>query len=268
MFAIAPDPARALAVYGARSSLAGRARHHAVLHQFRDYSITEQNGSRPACCRSCFRSPPSSMCGSAALVFGAPIDRRVVLGGLLGRVRRRRDVLSAICRHHAQSRRADRAGIERDGTFSFCFGNMISLRLQRRGMPIFAATGYGMIYGATALALFAAWRGHAFIIEPTAHYVVSLRLSGADRIGAGVHLLSHIAGPDRRRPRGLFDGAVPGGRAGGLDHRRGLSAGRCPRRSDWPPRLPASCWCCARPRLVRSIPPPARPLPKYCRARR
>jgi drug/metabolite transporter (DMT)-like permease len=60
------------------------------------------------------------------------------------------------------------------GTFSFCFGNMISLRLQRRGLPIFATTGIGMLYGAGALSLFAAANGHAFVIEPTAPYLISL----------------------------------------------------------------------------------------------
>ena len=51
---------------------------------------------------------------------------------------------------------------------------MISARLQRRRLPIFATTGIGMIYGACFLALLAAFRGHAFIIEPTARYVISL----------------------------------------------------------------------------------------------
>ena len=64
------------------------------------------------------------------------------------------------------------------GTFSFCFGNMISAQLQRRRLPIFATTGIGMIYGACFIAMFAAFRGHAFIIEPTARYVISLLYLG------------------------------------------------------------------------------------------
>ena len=84
------------------------------------------------------------------LVLRAPIDRRVVAGGLLG-------VLGIAAMFYPQL-----AGTQYShdvlvglafcvaGTFSFCFGNMISARLQRRGIPIFAASGYGMAYGAAS----------------------------------------------------------------------------------------------------------------------
>jgi drug/metabolite transporter (DMT)-like permease len=110
----------------------------------------------------------------AALFLGAPIDRRVGLGGLLG-------VLGVAAMFYPELAGATLnrdvmigLGLSIAGTFSFCFGNMISLRLQRRGLPIFATTGIGMIYGASALALFAAVNGHPLIIEPTARYLVSL----------------------------------------------------------------------------------------------
>ena len=108
------------------------------------------------------------------LVLRAPIDRRVVAGGLLG-------VLGIAAMFYPQL-----AGTQYShdvlvglafcvaGTFSFCFGNMISARLQRRGIPIFAASGYGMVYGAGALAAFAALRGHSFTIDPTPTYLGSL----------------------------------------------------------------------------------------------
>jgi drug/metabolite transporter (DMT)-like permease len=109
-----------------------------------------------------------------ALLLGTPIDRRIVAGGLLG-------FAGLAAMFYPQFAGTD---FNRDmvvglalsvaGTLSFCFGNMISAHLQRRNLPIFATTGFGMIYGAFALALFAAFRGHAFIIEPTARYVVSL----------------------------------------------------------------------------------------------
>ena len=34
------------------------------------------------------------------------------------------------------------------GTLSFCIGNMLSLAAQRRKLPIFASTGWSMVYGA------------------------------------------------------------------------------------------------------------------------
>ena len=60
------------------------------------------------------------------------------------------------------------------GTVSFCFGNMISARLQRRKVPVFAGSAWGMLYGTATLALFAALRGQPFIIEPTFPYLAGL----------------------------------------------------------------------------------------------
>ena len=109
-----------------------------------------------------------------ALLFGTPVDRRTVIGGLLG-------VGGLLAMFYPQLAGADLnskmlVGIALSvaGTFSFCFGNMISAQLQRRRLPMFATTGIAMVYGACFLALFAALRGHAFIIEPTARYVIAL----------------------------------------------------------------------------------------------
>lgn len=112
--------------------------------------------------------------GLGALLLGTPIDRRIAIGGFLG-------VGGLAAMFYPQLAAADLSGqmllglaLSVGGTVSFCFGNMISAHLQRRRLPIFATTGFGMIYGASFLALVAAFRGHAFIIEPTARYVVSL----------------------------------------------------------------------------------------------
>ncbi len=86
------------------------------------------------------------------------------------------------------------------GTLSFCCGNMVSAILQRRGIAVFAASGYGMIYGAAGLALFAAWRGLPFIIEPTAKYIGGLLflsvISSVAAFGSYLTLLGRI-GADR-----------------------------------------------------------------------
>lgn len=108
------------------------------------------------------------------LVLHMPIDRRVALGGVLG-------TLGTGAMFYPQIAGAgfDRGvllglALSAAGTLSFCMGNMISARLQRRGIPVFAASAYGMMYGATALALFAAFRGHAFTVEPTWKYLGGL----------------------------------------------------------------------------------------------
>lgn len=109
-----------------------------------------------------------------ALVLGAPIDRRVVAGGALG-------FLGVAAMFYPQLagtsfNREVMTGLVIcvGGTLSFCIGNMISVRLQRRGIPVFAASGWGMTYGSAMLALFAALCGQPFIIEPSAGYIGGL----------------------------------------------------------------------------------------------
>jgi drug/metabolite transporter (DMT)-like permease len=65
-------------------------------------------------------------------------------------------------------------GLSLAGTFAFCLGNIVSARLQKRKIPVFAATGYAMLYGSAGLALYAAANGHAFTIEWTLPYLAGL----------------------------------------------------------------------------------------------
>lgn len=109
-----------------------------------------------------------------AIFLGAPIDRRVVAGGLLG-------AFGMVAMFYPQFAGAEfkrGAAIALAlcvlGTFAFCFGNMISVRIQRRGIPVFAASGYGMLYGSAVLAIYAAFNRHAFIIDWSPAYLISL----------------------------------------------------------------------------------------------
>jgi drug/metabolite transporter (DMT)-like permease len=109
-----------------------------------------------------------------ALVLGTAVDRRIALGGALG-------FCGVAAMFYPQI-----AGTQLDpkvliglvfcigGTVSFCFGNMISARLQRRKVPVFAGSAWGMLYGTATLALFAALRGQPFIVEPTIPYLAGL----------------------------------------------------------------------------------------------
>lgn len=109
-----------------------------------------------------------------AMTLGAPVDRRVAAGGLLG-------FFGIAAMFYPQI-----AGAELDygvllgvalsfaGTLSFCIGNMISARLQGRSIPVFAASGYGMIYGAIAISIFAAARGAHFTIDMSPAYLAGL----------------------------------------------------------------------------------------------
>jgi drug/metabolite transporter (DMT)-like permease len=60
------------------------------------------------------------------------------------------------------------------GTLSFCVGNVLSARAQRRGLPILSTNAWGMAYGVVWLLVLALAQGHAFIIEPTMAYLGSL----------------------------------------------------------------------------------------------
>ncbi len=108
------------------------------------------------------------------LVLGAAVDRRVVAGGALGVAG-----VAAMFYPQLSATQVDHAvliglALSVGGTLSFCVGNMISVRLQRRGIPVFAASGWSMIYGSAALVVLAFLRGQAFILDPRWPYLAGL----------------------------------------------------------------------------------------------
>lgn len=110
----------------------------------------------------------------AAALFATPINPRVLLGALLGACGVGLMFYPEIAGKDFGSGAMIALALCAGGTLSFCFGNMVAARLQRRALPVFAATGWGMAYGALLLAILAAARGHAFIIEPSFRYLASL----------------------------------------------------------------------------------------------
>jgi drug/metabolite transporter (DMT)-like permease len=57
------------------------------------------------------------------------------------------------------------------GTFCFCLGNMVSSRLQKRGVPVIGAASWGMIYGTIWAGILALVRGAEFTVEWTWTYL-------------------------------------------------------------------------------------------------
>ncbi len=110
----------------------------------------------------------------AAIFLRAPIDPRVVAGGLLGAV----GMAAMFYPQFAGAEFKHGAWLALllcvTGTFAFCFGNMISARLYQQKIPVFASSGYAMLYGSAAMAIYAAVRGHAFIIDWSLHYLVGM----------------------------------------------------------------------------------------------
>jgi drug/metabolite transporter (DMT)-like permease len=60
------------------------------------------------------------------------------------------------------------------GCLSFSTGNMLTARLQREGVPVLSATAWGVAYGVVVNTVVALLAGSAFIIEPSARYLLSL----------------------------------------------------------------------------------------------
>ena len=114
------------------------------------------------------------MCGLARSCSVQPFDRRVALGGALGCCGVAAMFYPQIIGTQLDPKALIGLAFCIGGTMSFCVGNMISARLQRRKVPVFAGSAWGMLYGTAALALFAALRGQPFIIEPTFPYLAGL----------------------------------------------------------------------------------------------
>jgi drug/metabolite transporter (DMT)-like permease len=135
-----------------------------------------------------------------ALFLGAPVDRRVVAGGLLGAVGMAALFYPQFSGHAFPRGALIALGFSLTGTLAFCFGNIVSVMIQKRKIPVFAVTGYAMLYGTAGLALYAAANGHAFTVEWTLPYLVGLAylalIGSVVAFACYLTLLGRI-GPDR-----------------------------------------------------------------------
>ena len=105
-----------------------------------------------------------------AAFLGQPIMPRVALGGVIG--------AAGIALLYSPQ---IAGGVQRGallglafclaGTLSFCAGNLVSTAIQRRGVPLLAATAWGMTYGVAALAAIVLVRGQPLIVEWTPSYL-------------------------------------------------------------------------------------------------
>ena len=146
--------------------------------------------------------------GLLAVVFSSASLVNVLMIAGLGRARPRLAHLLAaavglsgvVCLFWPELQVSDAAmtslGLCLIGTLFFCTGNMVSADCQKRGIPVFASTSWGMAYGACYLALFSFVSGHEFIIEPTQTYIFGLLwlalLSSVMTFAAYLSLLGRI----------------------------------------------------------------------------
>jgi drug/metabolite transporter (DMT)-like permease len=106
-----------------------------------------------------------------AVVLRAPVDLRVAAAGLLGACGVALLFYPQVAGSEMTADVAAGLGMALAGTLSFCTGNMISARLQRRNLPVIAATAWSMLYGTVLLAAFAWMWGRPFIIDPDPVYI-------------------------------------------------------------------------------------------------
>ena len=111
---------------------------------------------------------------NGALLFGNPVDRRVLGAAGLGLVG-----LVLVFRHELVS--LDLAsgpivglGLSIVATYSASLGNMASLRNQRAGLPVLQTNALGMAYGAAFMTGFALLRGAPLDFDPRPEYVGAL----------------------------------------------------------------------------------------------
>lgn len=112
----------------------------------------------------------------AFVLFGDRISLRVALGGLTG-------FAGVALMFQPEIARAGVAagstvlfglGLCAIGTLSFCFGNMVSSRLQKHGIPVIGATAWGMAYGTIWAGFLGLVTGDRFQLEWTPLYFGSL----------------------------------------------------------------------------------------------
>jgi drug/metabolite transporter (DMT)-like permease len=95
------------------------------------------------------------------------------------------------------------------GALSASFGNLLSARNHRRGLPVIQINTFGMTYGALFVAAYALAAGRSFTFDASASYLLSLGylalFGSVIAFGAYLTLMGRI-GPDRA---GYTNAAVP-----------------------------------------------------------
>ncbi len=112
--------------------------------------------------------------GLGALLLGQRVEPRVAVGGAVGFAGIGLLFWPQIAGSGFDPGALAGLGLCVAGTVCFCLGNIVSALVQRRGVPVLAATAWGMIYGTGVLALYTLAGGHPLTVEWTLPYLGSL----------------------------------------------------------------------------------------------
>lgn len=111
---------------------------------------------------------------NGAVLFGTPVDRRVLAAASLGLAGIGLVFWRDLSALDLTSGPMIGLGLALLATFSASLGNMASLRNQRAGLPIAAVNALGMAYGAVFTTAIVLFRGAPITFDPSPGYVGSL----------------------------------------------------------------------------------------------
>lgn len=111
---------------------------------------------------------------NAMIFLGEPLRARTILAGVLGIGGLGAIFWPEIAAHGFDAGTALGLVLGLGGALSFSFGNMISARYQRAGLPMVSSTAWGMAYGSLWLVLFALATGAEFTFDFRPPYIIAL----------------------------------------------------------------------------------------------
>ena len=111
---------------------------------------------------------------NSRLVFGTPVERRVLIAAGVGVLGVALLFLPELQTALHDARIAHGALLALGATYVASLGNMAAMRNTNGGLPVVTVNAYGMAYGAIGLALIAAIRGTPVAFDPRWPYVLSL----------------------------------------------------------------------------------------------
>ncbi len=110
----------------------------------------------------------------AAVFFGTPIRRRVVVGAVCGLIGMAMVFWEDVFALDLAAGGLIGFALALPATVIVSLGNMVSAKLQRSGLPVVQTTAYGVFYGGLLTTIFALARGLPFTFEHTALYAGTL----------------------------------------------------------------------------------------------